>query len=693
MITPIRILEILVCSLVTFLPYVLVSVLPFRNKLRYGTALTAVFALFAAIMQLGCDMIVACGLLENPGIAKLVVLLVHVIFFMILIQASFGKKMFLLLGLINFSLVITMGTSILKGLLFSADTNYLTWTELVITLVLQVLFLLPFGIITSKLAPVFKSSRNVPFNWLWLPNLLVLAAWVVMNVADFPHALNLLVVAILSGAILAVSPSIVRRSMPAKAPRRTAPKAEVQPAAKEETPEQPAPAQAEVAVPQVSELPEIPVASASRDVPQIPEIPDVPVVPAPQAAPAPKAASAPKAAPQPASDRIDNQLPVLQRNNLLERIAESNQFHRELNRHVEAMAYRMERQQYAKLHVHIHALQEQLTKENQARYCDNKEISAIIAYFTRMAGYCGAQFFTNMHVSAEPKVPTADLTLMLSSMLDYALTCCKDVPGFDRRIYASIRNNGKSMYLNVEFSCASAVQATGIGMNTCHEIVNRHNGALETSCINGIFKATAILHPTGIEAPSTDPYHMLLRKNLLERVAESNQFHRELLRHVDAMAYRLERKQYDKLGMHIRALQEQLAQEGKTSHCTNSEIDSVIAYFIRMAGYCGAQVFTNVHVSNEPPIPTKTLTVMLGNLLDDALEACKKQASYDRRIYASIRNNGKCMYLNVEYTCDGEQTNNSIGSKISSQLVNYYNGRLESSNVNGIHKTTAILRP
>ena len=88
-----------------------------------------------------------------------------------------------------------------------------------------------------------------------------------------------------------------------------------------------------------------------------------------------------------------------------------------------------------------------------------------------------------------------------------------------------------------------------------------------------------------------------------------------------------------------------------------------------------------------------SVPVMLGNLLDDALEACKKQASYDRRIYASIRNNGKCMYLNVEYTCDGEQTNNSIGSKISSQLVNYYNGRLESSNVNGIHKTTAILRP
>ena len=661
MISPFRILEILICSLVTFLPYALVMICPFRNRLRFGLVATAVFTAFAAMVQMGCDLIIALDMLQTPAIAQLAVLMLHTIFFLILIQASFGKKLFMLLAISNLSLVISMGSSLLKGLFFSthAMTQY-HWTDLVCTLILQLLVLLPCCIIIVKnLSKALCSARKAPFGWLWLLHLVVSIAWLAMGVLEIPNALNIIVIAILTGAVLLLSGSLVRRKAP-KAVSPAAPKAAPQPKARKAAPAQP-------------------------------KAPVAPVTPAQQAPEAPVQKSV---APKAQADVPDTQIPVLQRNNLLERVAESDQFHQELLRHVEALSYRLQHKQYDKLQLHVNALQQQLSQENDAVYCDNKELNSVISYFIRMAGYCGTHVFTNMHVAQNPLIPTEDLTVMLGSLMDYALNSCKDLATQDRRIYASVRNNGKSaMYVNVEFTCDSAVQATGIGMNLCHEIAERYNGNLETSYVNGILKATVILHPLENAAPLASQYHILVRTNLLERIAESDQFHRELLRHVEAMVYRLERQQYEKLRLHIHALLEQLTRERQTTHCDNKELDSVMSYFIRMAGYCGAQVFTNLHIATDPVIPTKNLTVMLGNLLDNALEACKSQASYDRRIYASLRNNGKCMYLNVEYTCEGAPDQNGLGMRICNQIADTYNGSLETSNVNGIFKTTAILRP
>ena len=674
--SPFRILEILVCSLVTFLPYALVMIYPVRNKLRFGQTVTAVFTAFAAMVQLGCDLIIALGMLETPAAAMLAVVTLHGLFYLILVRASLGKKLFLLLGTLNLSLVITMGASLLKNLLFPAHiaTEY-HWSDLILTLVLQAVILLPYGIFTVKgLSAALTSSRKAPFGWMWLLNLLVTVSWLAMGMLELPNALNAALVAVLSGVVLAIATIVVRQKAPKAAPAAPKAKAAPQPKAKA-APQPKAPQQA----------PRKPAAPKAAPAPQRRAPAPAPV----QQAPAAVKAESPKAAPQ----VPDTQIPVLQRNNLLERVAESDQFHRELLRHVEAMAYRLQHQQYDKLQLHVRSLQEQLSQESQAVYCDNKELNAVISYFIRMAGYCGTHVFTNLHVSQNPAIPTQDLTVMLGSLLDYALNSCKDLSSYDRRIYASVRNNGSSMYVNVEFTCEAAVQATGIGMNISREIAERYNGNLETSCINGIFKATAVLHPQENALPAAGQYHVLLRENLMERIAESDQFHRELLRHVDAMTYRLERQQYDKLRLHIHALLEQLTKERQVNHCDNKELNSVISYFIRMAGYCGAQVFTNMHISTDPVIPTKNLTVMLGNLLDNALEACKKQTGYDRRIYASLRNNGKCMYLNVEYTCDDAQADNRQGMGICSQIVSTYNGSLETSRINGICKTTAILRP
>ena len=652
--SPFRLLEILVCSLVTFGPLVAVTIYPFRKNLRFGPAVTAILAAVSIIAQVLGDLVICAGLIETAAIVKLPLLVLHVAVLAVAVRANFGKKVFILLSTLTLSLMVNIGSGLLELRIFPdlAESVY-NWTDIITTFVMEALLLIPYSLLSTRKLTYAMVKPNRAFGWLWILSLLVIAVWVAVGITTESDLISLLAMFAAFWVVMIITSAVAGRK--SKAAPQKAPAAPQQKAPQKEAPAQP----------------------AREEQP---------------AAPARKAAHT-KAAPAPAQEESGLELQVMQRNNLIERVAEAEQFHQELHRHIEAMAYRLDRRQYDKLANHVYALQSQLSEEMQTVYCKNQELNSLVTYFIRMAGYCGARVYTNMHVNQEPDIPTTDLSIMLGSLLDYALDSCKSLSSYDRRIYASLRNNGKAMYLNVEFTCDSPVQVTGVGMNTCSELVSRHNGTLETSHINGIFKATAIFHPDGTQTATTAQIPGMLHANLMARIAESDQFHRELLRHVEAMAYRLEHKQYDKLHMHVSSLLAQLQAEDRTTHCDNKELNSLVSYFNRMAGYCGTRVFTNIHVAADPVIPAKNLTVMLGNLMDNALAACKNQPDADRRIYASLRNNGAAMYLNVEYTCGSAPQPDEQGLKVCRQIADLYDGHLETSCINGIFKTTAILRP
>lgn len=655
------ILGTMALSLVTFLPYVLLALYPFRKNLRSDGIITAAITVVTTTVQLICDLTVALDVWPTPGYIKLAVLLIQGLAFLLLVSAPLTKKLFTLLTLTNLALLVSAAVSALETLLFAGQTASV-WMELLLTLLLELLILLPSGLVFFRfLAPAMNRPGLQNFQILWLLPLGVDLLCLVFTALNLPSLLFLLLTLVLTAAVLVAASVISSKTTPAPQSRPRHTYAE----------------------------------PASRPVASKPQQVQKKAVPQPKETPAPR--PAPKAAPVSTPDSVQSapalppQLQDLQHANLMERISESDQFHHELCRHVDALAYRLEHHQFEKLHLHIHALQEQLEAEARVRHCENQELNNVISFFTRMAGYCGARFTTNLLVDSTPVVSLRDLTILLGNLLDQALDTCKTQLGYDRRIFAAVRQNGSALYLSVEHTCDAAVSENHPGMEICRQIAAHYQGSMESSCTNGVHKTTILLRQPGTK-PAANQILDVLYANLLERVAESDQFHRELCRHVDAMAYRVERKQYEKLQLHIHALQEQFSHEQQITHCSNEEVNSLIAYFNRMAGYCGAQVITNLQIPVNSAVSIRNLTVMLGNLLDNALESCKNQSSFDRRIYTAVRMNGSSLYLTVENTCDAANESN-IAVNVCKQIAALYRGTLETSTVNGIFKATAILRP
>lgn len=498
MTSPFRILEILTCSLVSFLPYLMLVTYPFRNDLRGIGFLTSL----AAILQMGCDLAIGLGLVADAALVRIIVISIHFLLSLILIRAPFGKKIFALLTTVNAAVALSMAAKYLEGMLFPAQSLDYHWTYLVLLLALQALILLPFALLMMRRQVRISGGHIAPWGILWLVPAAVIAITVYMN---FNGLLGLNVDLVTIG--LTVFSCLITLPFIRK------PKEETAEEVLEEAP---------AIQPELAAL--FSDGSAAEEAPAVPA----------EAAPAAEGASviqeeapAPQSLPKPAEKKIllQNQetkkLPILrsskelplpvrmqaqQYDHLQARMSQSNQFHRELRRHVDALAYRLEKKQYDKLEKHLTSLQQQLSGEDDARFCENSTANAILSYFCQMAGYSGVKVTTDVHLPADLSISAEDLSVLMGNLLDNALDACKKQCGTDRRIFISGWTDSKALYMTVENTYEGAVQkdakgnyisdkhpGCSMGLEVCKAIVSRHSGKMEITDSNGIFKVNVTL--------------------------------------------------------------------------------------------------------------------------------------------------------------------------------------------------------
>lgn len=127
----------------------------------------------------------------------------------------------------------------------------------------------------------------------------------------------------------------------------------------------------------------------------------------------------------------------------------------------------------------------------------------------------------------------------------------------------------------------------------------------------------------------------------------------------------------------------------------NRDIDSLLNYKLMTAQQLDAEIVTDMRIPAEVQIAAFDLNVILGNLLDNALEALKE--CENRRITVSMRYESGVLYIVIQNTCKGEPpavsvkgAGHGIGLQSVRRTLETYHGELK-TNYSESQFTSAVM--
>jgi hypothetical protein len=154
---------------------------------------------------------------------------------------------------------------------------------------------------------------------------------------------------------------------------------------------------------------------------------------------------------------------------------------------------------------------------------------------------------------------------------------------------------------------------------------------------------------------------------------------------------------------HISELMQYTSSEEKYVDCGNNDIDSILNYKLQKANKDEIRISTNIVVPSDLTIPSFDLAVILGNILDNALEAVDSVT--ERWIDIKIRYTKGRLIIEVSNTYDGvvnivdgdfisrkcDKENHGLGFQSVKSVIQKYEGLLQITHDDKMFKTKLLI--
>lgn len=189
-------------------------------------------------------------------------------------------------------------------------------------------------------------------------------------------------------------------------------------------------------------------------------------------------------------------------------------------------------------------------------------------------------------------------------------------------------------------------------------------------------------------APISDPIQ-LHYQSLQTRMAESERSCQEMLLQVMSMEDDLTRGDYDQLRRRLSELRKQLSPDIVSTG--NKQIDPILAYYTRQAYLSGIKLVASIQLPELSAVSDTELAVLLGCLLDNALDACREQGTGPRRIAVATYQDDDLLQIGVKNTYGEPMDVNAEPLNFCRRIVARYQGRLTAIDKDGALQVVATL--
>ncbi len=176
-------------------------------------------------------------------------------------------------------------------------------------------------------------------------------------------------------------------------------------------------------------------------------------------------------------------------------------------------------------------------------------------------------------------------------------------------------------------------------------------------------------------------------QTLQERMEETRRMRHDLRHHIHTVNYYLEEKEYDKLQEYVKTYRDSIPDGERIRFCENRIINNIIFYFASQAKEQQIDFSARLSISEDLQVNDHEISVLLGNLLENALDACMEQKNSDRRIIVKGKGDAHSLLFTIDNTCENEikknkkgellttkPTGNGIGVSSAKKIVERYNG-------------------
>ena len=156
-------------------------------------------------------------------------------------------------------------------------------------------------------------------------------------------------------------------------------------------------------------------------------------------------------------------------------------------------------------------------------------------------------------------------------------------------------------------------------------------------------------------------------ENLQGKITEARRAKHDVRHHIALMQKYLNDKDYDSLKKYLDGYGMSLPDDSTLRFCENTAANAVLLYFAQQAKDNKIDYIVKTDIPENIDIPDTDISVMLGNLIENAVDACKKEKSDDKKVIIRANVDGGSLCITVDNTYTGAPKFTSDGNLVSTK--------------------------
>lgn len=142
-------------------------------------------------------------------------------------------------------------------------------------------------------------------------------------------------------------------------------------------------------------------------------------------------------------------------------------------------------------------------------------------------------------------------------------------------------------------------------------------------------------------------------ENLQEKISDARRAKHDVRHHIALLQEYLNNGELDALREYLNRYNESLPDDSLVRFCENTAANAVLLYFAQQAKNNGVDYIVKAEIPNDIFVSDTDLSVLFGNLIENALDACKEEKDDERKIIIGAKLTGSSFCVTVDNTFTG----------------------------------------